>query len=290
MTVNQSYNHSLSKVFSPTLMAAFISLDPGKLSSVVTELLDAGIIKNKSLSFAKALDKCYEHLSKNHRSEYIYKNQIIEALLEENHDLYSCAIIPEFRVGLSKADIAVFNGTSSVYEIKTELDSLDRLPSQMADYHQVFNHIYVVTHEKYVERIEAIVPKTVGIFILNAKNELTEHRPVQSNKSNVDQKTMMASLRMKEYSKIISDFHGYVPEVPNTKYYRACEELISEIPREHAHDAMVEVLLGRKLTNHQIELIRDVPYSLRALWVSKRYKSHETTSILNTLTRSVNSF
>lgn len=48
-------------------------------------------------------------------------------------------MIPEFNVGASKADLAVFNGTSTVYEIKSEIDSTERLKSQMGDYENFLN-------------------------------------------------------------------------------------------------------------------------------------------------------
>lgn len=64
----------------------------------------------------------------------------------------------EFWVDMSKADSVVLNGTSTVYEIKTEFDNLSRLPQQLTDYSKVFDHINVVTHERGVAAVLAAAP------------------------------------------------------------------------------------------------------------------------------------
>ena len=80
-------------------------------------------------------------------------------------------LLTELNVGKSKADLVVINGTTTVYEIKTELDSTARLEGQLSDYIQVFDRVNVITCESKVKNIEKIINsdsrfQNVGIYLL----------------------------------------------------------------------------------------------------------------------------
>ena len=67
----------------------------------------------------------YELLKKKYRCEYIYLNEIfLEQILKEHNE--ASAVITEFYINSSKADLLIVNGTTTIYEIKTELDTLNR--------------------------------------------------------------------------------------------------------------------------------------------------------------------
>ena len=61
------------------------------------------------------------------RDEYIYKAALTHRVLLGTHSLKTACMMTEFRVETCKADLAILNGTSTVYEIKSERDSLGRL-------------------------------------------------------------------------------------------------------------------------------------------------------------------
>src|SRR5215216_2008453 len=67
------------------------------------------------------------------RDEYIYKAALTHRVLMGRHSLRTACMLSEFRVGRSKADIVILNGTTTVYEIKSERDSLSRLERQIQD-------------------------------------------------------------------------------------------------------------------------------------------------------------
>lgn len=54
------------------------------------------------------------------RDEYIYKAALTHRVLMGKHSLRTACMLSEFRVGECKADIAILNGTTTVYEIKSE--------------------------------------------------------------------------------------------------------------------------------------------------------------------------
>lgn len=65
----------------------------------------------------------------------------------------------------SRVDICRINGESIAYEIKTEIDSLDRLEDQVSDYSKLFEKIYVICSGKHYQKILKIIPETHGIIL-----------------------------------------------------------------------------------------------------------------------------
>ena len=70
----------------------------------------------------------------------------------------------EFPVLNSRADFVRINGVSHAYEIKTELDTLDRLETQLGDYLAVFEYVTVVIHLKHLEKVKKLISRRVGII------------------------------------------------------------------------------------------------------------------------------
>jgi len=70
--------------------------------------------------------------------------------------------------GNLRADIAVINGRMTGYEIKSDQDSLVRLPSQVAGYSRVFDYAHLVTTRRHLGGAEAILPPWWGIIAVTA--------------------------------------------------------------------------------------------------------------------------
>jgi hypothetical protein len=79
-------------------------------------------------------------------------------------------IIHELRIPRpsARADIAVVNGEMVGYEIKSDVDSLTRLPRQARAFNRVFDRAFVITTEKHVGRVETAVPSWWGIAVPSA--------------------------------------------------------------------------------------------------------------------------
>lgn len=84
--------------------------------------------------------------------------------LNEGHDY---RIIPEMAVcdGLSRVDIAVANGKLYGYEIKSDADTLERLPQQQEFYNKTFDKVFIVVGTKYESVIEEFIPDWWGIYV-----------------------------------------------------------------------------------------------------------------------------
>jgi hypothetical protein len=65
--------------------------------------------------------------------------------------------------GKLRADIAVINGRMTGYEIKSDQDSLNRLPKQIAGYNRIFDYAHVVATDRHLEYAGSMVPPWWGI-------------------------------------------------------------------------------------------------------------------------------
>jgi len=65
--------------------------------------------------------------------------------------------------GDARIDIAVVNGALNGYEIKSERDTLSRLPQQVLYFSRVFDSITIVANQKHVKNIKRLVPRWWGV-------------------------------------------------------------------------------------------------------------------------------
>lgn len=68
------------------------------------------------------------------------------------------------RHGSARIDIAVINGMMHGYEIKSDCDTLERLPEQMSEFNAVFDRITLVVGRKHLYQAIYIVPDWWGII------------------------------------------------------------------------------------------------------------------------------
>lgn len=111
----------------------------------------------------------------------------------------------EFNVGSSRLDYARLNGHSYAYEIKTELDTLDKLDKQIADYSKVFEYVHVVCHPDHYKKVLAKVPEYCGIITYNTeKKEFPfSFRKKRILNSAIDPNFQLSALTTKELEKIL---------------------------------------------------------------------------------------
>lgn len=75
--------------------------------------------------------------------------------------------------GSVRIDMAVVNGSLNGYEIKSERDTLERLPQQCAHYSKVFDHITVVVGPSYFPAIREKVPDWWGVVVAQPSEDGT---------------------------------------------------------------------------------------------------------------------
>lgn len=67
--------------------------------------------------------------------------------------------------GSVRIDVAVINGELAGYEIKSEHDTLERLPTQAEIFSRSFDRMTLVVGAKHAKKANAIIPKWWGIII-----------------------------------------------------------------------------------------------------------------------------
>jgi hypothetical protein len=65
--------------------------------------------------------------------------------------------------GAARIDAAVVNGQLAGFEIKSERDTLARLPRQLSLYARVFDRVTIITTARHVDTIAAMVPDYCGL-------------------------------------------------------------------------------------------------------------------------------
>lgn len=236
-------------------------------------------------------DAIFKRLTCEYRHEYIYKNAIAEKILLGKHNLNTAFMLTEFRADDCKADAVVLNGTSHVYEIKSEMDSFERLDRQLAAYRKMFDFITVITTERLYNSVADRVPGEVGIMVLADGGYQFRKKPFRdaiSNKGNVEPVVIFNSLQRREYLAIIKEAFGVsLTHLPNTQIYSEAKTYFEKLAPEAAHDAMVGVLKLRRDTCRVADFVADVPKSLKAASLSLRLTREDRTRFVNLLHKDI---
>ncbi|EIT72007.1 sce7726 family protein [Hydrocarboniphaga effusa] len=234
---------------------------------------DAGKVNlGRRMKVRLMFDRAYELLLEHYRFEYIYKNAITQQLLLNKHTLdngpLAARLLTEFVVGEVRADIAVMNGTSTVYEVKSSYDTLNRLPNQLRWYSKLFDHINVVTADEMVDDVLRGLPDYVGVLVLNHQGQIEERVPAKSNKANLDLRIAFLAMRERELIAIARQRFG-IEESQDSVVLAACWESFKALAPEEAHGIMVETLRQRAIHPAQIKLIESAPGSLKHHSIAK---------------------
>jgi hypothetical protein len=90
-------------------------------------------------------------------------------------------VVNELGVGNMDAiiDMAVINGSLHGFEIKSEYDTLNRLPRQLSAYCKTFDYLTIISAKKHLPHLLNLLPNWCGIIIVG--NKLKEYRKPKKN-------------------------------------------------------------------------------------------------------------
>lgn len=99
-----------------------------------------------------------------------FRKILLKELYETYGDRSDTRIVNEMGIdkGQSRVDVAVINGIMHGYEIKSDLDTLDRLPRQMEYYNRAFERMTIVVSRNYVDDVKKLIPNWWGIKIMSS--------------------------------------------------------------------------------------------------------------------------
>lgn len=267
-----SNNSILTRVFTQNMLKELIEQqrDVTLISKVVKryELSYNGESKNENV-----ISEIYEYLGSSYRNEYFYKNTLLNKLLINAHRLKTTTALTEVPIAKSKADFIMINGKAVVYEIKTELDTFERLESQITDYYKVFDHVCVVTSENQSEELLVrFKDSPVGIYVLSNKNTLRRLKEPETYRDKLQKDQIFKILNKPEYENIVKRIQRQLPNVTPVNYYSECKKIVCEMQLDELYNLFLKELKKR----NRIDIIdfSSIPYSLRFLvYFSKFQKS-----------------
>jgi hypothetical protein len=204
--------------------------------------------KNKGNSYLDILKKTYKVLEKHYPNEYIIKNEFLNQWLKKELGSNDSVIFNELRIGKAIADLAMFNGISKVFEIKTILDKEYRLSNQIQEYKKLFNEVYIIVPKvqlsKYIE-----YDKCIGIITYDS--DFKSFDLVQKSTLNniIDKDAIMEVLHTKEYLKITKSYYKELPEMNTFVQFETCKKLIANIPDKTLNRLFLEVMKERRINN-----------------------------------------
>lgn len=253
-------------------------------------------VKRRLASTAEALDcsggtvgelfeAAFMQLLKLYRSEYVYKNLLTKKQIFGIHSPATAALLSEFWVDMSKADSVVLNGTSTVYEIKTEFDNLSRLPQQLTDYSKVFDHINVVTHERGVAGVLAAAPAHVGVLALSSRGSFKRVRSSTSNIANLDHWTVFNCLRSQEIGNILFRQFGAIPQTSADMFRTLCFQQFKTLSKDVLSAEFVLEARKRTTGREISEFATALPMSLRTLGLIEKLSACRRATLLGALSQ-----
>jgi len=225
----------------------------------------------------------YKALNKEYRCEYIYKNNLLLHIIK-TYGLKKSLTLNELRIGASLADLVMLNGQVKVYEIKTELDNLEKLEKQIVDYNKFADEVYIVTNDKYAEKLLIKYKNTdLGIIILNSKNKLEVVKKAETNSHSFDFETIFKILRKQEYLDLVFENFGYIPDVPNTKIFSTCYNLLLKKDIKDFQKQVLGKLKERKLNSPDLLKSKKTPVELKHICNSLDFNDSEYHKLYNFL-------
>ncbi|MCG7282013.1 sce7726 family protein [Chryseobacterium taklimakanense] len=204
--------------------------------------------KNKGNSYLKILKNTYKRLEKSYPNEYIVKNEFLNRFLKKELGNEDSIIYNEFRIGKAIADLAMFNGISKVFEIKTVLDKEYRLSNQIQEYKKIFNEVYIIVPtiqlSKYIN-----YDKNIGIIAYDNENRKFELIQKSVRNYEMDKDVVMEILHTKEYMQIVNEYFKELPEMNSFNQFQICKDLIKRIPNEDLNKLFLKTMKKRNINN-----------------------------------------
>lgn len=236
---------------------------------------------NENFTAADVFQSSYTALSKEYRSEYFFKNTVAERLLLGRHSINTATVLPEFRVGRSKADCVILNGTSSCYEIKSDFDNLDRLPEQLNFYKKLFDKVFVVVGKAHLQKVIDYCQEDVGILELTTRRNLRIVRDAQAATNDIDISILMRSLRVHEYKEIASKFTTHSLDYSNTEIFKICETILTGAPSIEVRKAFNSTL--KKSRKVEKNFILSLPRPLLMAGIGFKLRAEHRQSLIENL-------
>lgn len=273
-----------ASLFTPSTLKSLLSNDTVSPHEKLIEALRIELDLSASCTLSETINKTYSILRREgNRTDYVYRNAIIDKVVIGRHSINTATPIQEFRVGSSLADLVVLNGTSTVYEIKSERDTLRRLARQIENYSKVFERTYVVTSASKLHSLEHDLPEHVGIITLSRDYTLQTVREATTNWELIDTIAISRTMTIPEACAVLKRLNTPVPDVPNMLIRRAIDHAFKRLDARSCSQAFTSTLKSSRRPRVTQADITQVPRPLRSFALSHLRNAEELMTLLGQL-------
>jgi len=151
--------------------------------------------------------------------------------------------------GTVRIDVAVINGSLSGYELKSDRDTLERLPHQRDIYGHVFDYLHLIVGKRHAEDAKRLLPEWWGIKIAVAAGDavvLLPHREAAENPT--PDPYLIAELLSKDEAVSVLADAGLAKGWRSKPIRLIHERLAAELPLRDLKDRVRTILKARPRT------------------------------------------
>lgn len=148
-----------------------------------------------------------------------------------------------------RADVAMIGATIEGFEIKTDRDSLKRLPRQADAYTRVFDRCHAVLAQRHVDQALEMLPPWWGILVIEESIGFRLLRDADANAS-VDPETLVRLLWRDEAASALCDLG--VPPSPREGRFRMWEQLLTLLDLDSLKRVVRDALVVRDMSRRKI--------------------------------------
>lgn len=129
-----------------------------------------------------------------------YNGELYIKQLLVNHFIEEDAIAAfEMKTNESRLDFLRINGYSISYEVKSGIDSLQKLNRQVEGYRQLFEYNYIVIDRIHLNKARQIIPDAFGIII--AENDELKYKRNARKNGQLEPETQLSLFKQAELKK-----------------------------------------------------------------------------------------
>ncbi|MTI47969.1 MAG: sce7726 family protein [Firmicutes bacterium] len=237
-SLNHGYNVNLTDV---QIWKYVCDVFENKYNDIFKEYWDE-IIANRLIN---------EIILKYYPGERIVKYHLIKKFIGRKKEV---TLFEMYADNSSRVDLCRVNGKSIAYEIKSDLDNLDRLNKQIEDYSKIFEFTYVTTTKAQLSKVLDIIPDFCGVQLYRLEGEKCFFSyPKKAEKSpNIKPSSQVNSLSSKDIEFILKELA--FKKIPSTRSER--EEALLSSFGEKTINKMFKKAIQNKYKN-QWRFIKD---------------------------------
>lgn len=176
------------------------------------------------------------------------RRAVLQKLADDHRGDDDTRIVEEMNLwsGTVRIDIAVINGELSGYELKSDRDSLTRLPLQADVYSRIFDQVTLVVGERHIENASDRIPNWWGLIQADADETgvtLSYVRPAMRNLN--PEPYLVAELLRKDEAIAILDEYGLSRGWRSKRVKAIHERLATELPFRELSERVRTALKSR---------------------------------------------